>query len=208
MRTIASWANEATSCAVLGEDVAAAEAVRPWATTGLCWRSSNHSSVRKGRWNQMVCEVTAEVNAVPLPRLAEALQRAQRGADECQIGGVGGQCGCELGVDGGCAHPELELGSRDAGGVEVDRGPGLPRDEVVVNGVVGRDRADGVGISWCSGPSSEACIETAAVAITPFDWRAVIEEAWRTCGPPAGAPPRSVTGSSACPSLRRARGAT
>ena len=49
------------------EQVASAEAASG-GQDGECWRSSSHWSVRTGRWNHRVCEVTAERNTVPLPR--------------------------------------------------------------------------------------------------------------------------------------------
>mgnify|MGYP000849740630 CR=1 FL=1 len=58
--------------------------------------------MRKGRWNHTVCDVTAEVNVVPLTC---AVDRTQRSADQRQVRCVGGQRRREFGVHRRGAHP-------------------------------------------------------------------------------------------------------
>ncbi len=92
--------------------------------------------------------MTAEWKAVPLPCWHTAVQRARRGADEREVGGVGGQRRREGGRGGGRAHPQLEFRWGRSGVVEIRGGAGFPRDDVEARLVLRRrqrpDRCPGL----------------------------------------------------------------
>ena len=115
----------------------------------------------------MVWDVTAEVNAVPLPRWLDTVHGPQRGSDERQIRGIGSEGGCQLRVDGRGAHPYLELRRAGGAGVEVDGRAGFPRDQIERDFMVGADDSGHLVDGLPLGPSSGACIQIDDVATDP-----------------------------------------
>jgi len=77
--------------------------------------------------------------AIASSSLADTVRRPQGGTVERAIRGIGSERGCELSVDGRCAHPHLEFRWTRDGGVEVDRSAHLPREQVERDLMVGAE---------------------------------------------------------------------
>jgi hypothetical protein len=128
--------------------------------------------VRNGRWNHRVCEVTAEVKAVPASRW-ETPSTARRAVP--------------MTVRSVAYAVSAAASSGSAGGVRIhSSSSGAPLSlasrsvtERVSHGIrssctrCSAPRTGGTGeMSWWPGPSSRACMDTAAVAMTPAACRA------------------------------------
>jgi hypothetical protein len=94
--------------------------------------------------------------------LVDAVHGPQRGTDEREIRGIGGERGSKLRVYGWGAHPKLERRWTCRGGVEIDRRASFPWDQVERDLMLGTQDGgnvvDGLAL-W---------------ATTPRLWRAVM----------------------------------
>ena len=171
------------------------------ATTGPCCTTSSQSSTRNGWWNHSVCEVTAVCSVTVESACEIAVERAQRGADEGEVGGVGEQrlvqrarsspdrrrCASTTRASGGPAARSARSTPPTMRGL-----PRHHRPEVVTAGLRARPTAGG-GPSLRCRPGSSACIDTHRRRRSPCRPGWPPPRSCRRSGRPAASAPRTAS---------------